>query len=398
MSSFECHSAFLANVPSEPSPANPKKKIHALPGHPRDSKNGNHPSVMTTSTTTAPTIAITPTASSGARRNMLVKPSQSFADFFSASTPVPASVTLLLSYSSPAIHAFHRLLQLLTWTSDRSVKSFLVLFGWWALCLGTETFLIFGLHGTLILYLGHMWIRSRKVSRMGGDAPQSPAPATPLSSKFSFSSSSSSRSALLSPTSARHPTTTQVEQAATLKEIQEILDHWAAWNRTLDRVETYCDWSDQSRTRLILALAVLTYVPWLILTHFIPMRFILVVVGSIAICWRAPWFGVLWAVTMKLQAFSPLLQLIPYWPKEATRSNYQKKKRFSVKDIISRAIGQRKKDDEGYSVQNYKTNTGYDIEEDHATMYYKFVLYENQRWWLGIDWTPMMLPNDRAPW
>ncbi|KAF9349425.1 peroxisome- protein [Mortierella sp. NVP85] len=31
-------------------------------------------------------------------------------------------------------------------------------------------------------------------------------------------------------------------------------------------------------------------------------------------------------------------------------------------------------------------------------MYYKFVLYENQRWWLGLEWTPMMLPNDRAPW
>ncbi|KAG0335803.1 peroxisome- protein, partial [Podila horticola] len=374
MSSFECHSAFLANVPSaEPLPANPKKKIHALPHpRPRDSNSGNsksnHSPVMTTSSMAAPSTisAPTTTSSGGARRNMLVKPSQSFADFFSASTPVPASVTLLLSYTSPAIHGFHRLLQLLTWTSDRSVKSFLILFSWWALCLGTETFLIFGLHGALILYLGHMWIRSRKVSKMGGDAPMSPAPATPLSGKFSFSSSASSRSALLTPTSARHPTTTQVEQSATLKEIQEILDHWAAWNRSLDRLETYFDWSDRSTTRLVLALVVLTYVPWLILTYFIPMRFILVVVGSIAICWRAPWFGVLWA-------------------------------RFSVKDIISRAIGQRKKD-ESYAVQSYKTSTGYDIEEDHATMYYKFVLYENQRWWLGIEWTPMMLPNDRAPW
>ncbi|KAG0094520.1 hypothetical protein BGZ93_007104 [Podila epicladia] len=306
MSSFECHSAFLANIPSaEPSPANPKKKIHALPQpHPRDSNTNNsrsnHSSVMTTSTTTAPSaISASTSSSGGSRRNMLVKPSQSFADFFSASTPVPASVTLLLSYTSPAIHGFHRLLQLLTWTSDRSVKSFLVLFGWWALCLGTETFLIYGLHGALILYLGHMWIRSRKVSRMGGGAPQSPAPGTPLSGKFSFSSSGSSRSAFLTPTSARHPTSTQVEQAVTLKEIQEILDHWAAWNRSLDRLETYFDWSDRSTTRLVLALVVLTYVPWLIFTYLIPMRFILAVVGSIAICWRAPWFGILRAVAMK---------------------------------------------------------------------------------------------------
>jgi hypothetical protein len=139
----------------------------------------------------------------------------------------------------------------------------------------------------------------------------------------------------------------------------------------------------------------LTYVPWLILNYFIPMRFILVIAGSIAICWRAPWFAIIWAVIMKFQVFSPLLQLIPYWPyRPEVSATYRKKRRFSVKDIISRAIGQRKKDD---SVA-FKTSTGYDIEEDHATMYYKFVLYENQRWWLGLEWTPMMLPNDRAPW
>ncbi|KAF9929567.1 peroxisome- protein [Linnemannia zychae] len=320
--------------------------------------------------------------------------SQSFTDFFSASTPVPASVTLLLSYTSPAIHAFHRFLQLLTWTSDRSVKSFLVLFAWWAVCLGTETFIIFGLHGVLILYIGRMWVKSRKAKKVGVDGTTPQSPSTPLSGKFSFASSGRSNF-IHSPVSARHPITTQLEQAETLREIQEILDHWAAWNRTLDRVEAYFDWSDRTRTQLILALVITSYIPWLILTYFVPMRFIMVVVGSVVICWRAPWFGILWAVAMKFQAFSPMLQLIPYWPfRPETGSSYRVKKKFSVKDIISRAIGQRKKND----VESYKTSTGYDIEEDHATMYYKFVLYENQRWWLGLEWTPMMLPNDRAPW
>ncbi|KAG0057803.1 hypothetical protein BGZ90_005284 [Linnemannia elongata] len=298
-----------------------------------------------------------PTSVSSSRRNLLAQSSkhqnsQSFADFFSASTPVPASVTLLLSYTSPAIHAFHRLLQLLTWTSDRSVKSFLVLFAWWAICLGTESFIIFGLHGVLILYIGRMWVKSRKANKIAVDGmPQSPT--TPLSGKFSFSS---------------------------------------------NRAETYFDWSDRSRTQLVLGLVILSYVPWLILTYFIPMRFIMVVAGTIVICWRAPWFAILWAVTMKLETFSPLLQLIPYWPfRPETGSNYQVKRKFSVKDIISRAIGQRKKNDAD-AYKTYKTSTGYDIEEDHATMYYKFVLYENQRWWLGLEWTPMMLPNDRAPW
>ncbi|KAF9917968.1 peroxisome- protein [Lobosporangium transversale] len=337
-------------------------------------------------------------SSASSRRNVLIspankiQPSPPLTEFFSASTPVPASVTLLLSYTSPAIHVFHRLLQLLTWTSDRSVKSFLLLFAWWGICLGTETFLIYGLHGALILYIGHLWINSRKATKIGSDIPQSPA--TPPNSKISNKSNAS----LLSSKFVRQPTTTQLEQAATLREIQEILDHWAAWHRTLDKVETYLNWSDRSRTRLVLFSLVVTYVPWLILNYFIPMRFIAAVVGSVAICWCAPWFAIIWAVLMKLQAFSPLLQLIPYWPyRPEVTATYRKKRRVSVKDIISRAIGQRKKSDsEGY--KSFKTSTGYDIEEDHATMYYKFVLYENQRWWLGLEWTPMMLPNDRSPW
>ncbi|KAF9205209.1 peroxisome- protein [Haplosporangium sp. Z 27] len=323
----------------------------------------------------------------------------SFADFFSASTPVPASVTLLLSYTGPAIHFVHRFLQLVTWTSDRSIKSFLLLFAWWAICLGSESFLVFGVHITLILYIGRQWIRSGKATKVAADIPLPLSPSTPQSGKLSFSSnlSNKSNSTLIS-SSTRHPVTSQVEQSVTLKEIQEILDHWAAWHRTLDRTETYLNWSDKSTTRFILFLVAVTYLPWLILTYFIPMRIILLVLGSVAICWRAPWFAILWAVMLKIEMVTPILQLIPYWPYQPeTASSYRRKKRFSVKDIISRAIGQRKKtDSEGY--KTYKTSTGYDIEEDHATMYYKFVLYENQRWWLGLEWTPMMLPNDRAPW
>ncbi|KAF9111751.1 hypothetical protein BGX27_004476 [Mortierella sp. AM989] len=398
MSSFECHSAFLTNLSSDPSPGNTKKKIHALPAAPARDHRGLKYNNMTTASATGG-------ASSSSRRNILasqpnkLQPTPSFADFFNASTPVPASVTLLLSYTSPAIHFIHGLLQLVTWTSDRSVKSFLVLFAWWAICLGTESFLIFGLHITLILYIGRQWIRSGKATKVAGDIPIPQSPGTPQSGKFSITSNLSSKSTgSLTSASTRHPTTSQVEQAVTLREIQEILDHWAAWHRTLNRIETYFNWSDKGTTRLVLILAIVTYIPWLILTFFIPMRFILMVLGSVAICWRAPWFAILWAAMMKLEAFAPLLQLIPYWPyRPEVAASYRRKKRFSVKDIISRAIGQRKKND-SEEYKTYKTSTGYDIEEDHATMYYKFVLYENQRWWLGLEWTPMMLPNDRAPW
>ena len=28
----------------------------------------------------------------------------------------------------------------------------------------------------------------------------------------------------------------------------------------------------------------------------------------------------------------------------------------------------------------------------------RFTVYENQRWWLGLDWTIKLFPNERTPW
>ncbi|KAG0268761.1 peroxisome- protein [Actinomortierella ambigua] len=376
-----------------------------------------------------------------------------YSDFFSSTNPPPASVTLLLTHARPVIRVVHRLLQLATWTSDRSVKSFLLLFAWWAICLGSHAFLIYGVHGAFIMYLAYSWVQSRKAMRITYfDAqgqpipPTSPgatttttsatvattlAPATPQSSRHSVSSQGTGRtgpSGSSLSAGSRHPTATQLDHATTLNEIQEILDHMAAFRRLRERVMTHLDWSDRTRTQWLLALAVVSYVPWLVLTYFVRLRWILAVAGSVVLCWRAPWFRIVTACAQKLDmVVLPVLALIPFAPWQQLVVQQQRlrgeeyhasyavmtrrtKKTFSVKDIIARAVGQRKKKDGGngsapgldstdYTPPTvYKTSTGYDIEEDHATMYYKFVLYENQRWWLGLEWTPMMLPNDRAPW
>lgn len=42
-----------------------------------------------------------------------------------------------------------------------------------------------------------------------------------------------------------------------------------------------------------------------------------------------------------------------------------------------------------------------DIQDDNKTttdLVFKFVLYENQRWWLGLDWTTNLFPNERPAW
>ena len=33
-----------------------------------------------------------------------------------------------------------------------------------------------------------------------------------------------------------------------------------------------------------------------------------------------------------------------------------------------------------------------------SSLSFKFTVHENQRWWMGIDWTAALLPNERASW
>ncbi|KAF9971947.1 hypothetical protein BGZ73_005018, partial [Actinomortierella ambigua] len=288
-----------------------------------------------------------------------------FSDFFSSTNPPPASVTLLLTHARPAIRFVHRLLQLVTWTSDRSVKSFLLLFGWWALCLGSETFIIFGMHGAFIAYLAYSWIQSRKAMRITHFDAQGQLPTSPLSARQSISSQGTGRTGTSTSggyfVSTRYPTATQLDHATTLNEIQEILDHIAAFRRLRERIATHVDWSDRTRTQWLLALAVVSYVPWLVMVHYvIPLRWVITLAGSVVLCWRAPWFRIVTACAQKLDmVVLPVLAMIPFAPWQQMVVQQQRlragehhasyavmrrtKRTFSVKEIIARAVGQRKK-------------------------------------------------------
>ncbi|KAF9051007.1 hypothetical protein BDZ89DRAFT_1056904 [Hymenopellis radicata] len=116
--------------------------------------------------------------------------------------------------------------------------------------------------------------------------------------------------------------------------------------------------------------AVVLYVIWVAIGFIVPGRMLLGAGGTLILCWRAPWFcyitGTLW------------------------RSAWV---RWGIYTLWSRISG-RPLPVPTHSDDSFLSSSSSDEDADR----FLFTIYENQRWWMGIDWTAALLPNERPSW
>lgn len=111
--------------------------------------------------------------------------------------------------------------------------------------------------------------------------------------------------------------------------------------------------------------------PYLFLTYFVSMRVLLGISGTMVLTWRAGW-----AQTMR--------SLI--WRSAHIRwSLYSLWSYISGEPLPERII----------AVQSEsQSNSSKPIN----SIRFLFTIYENQRWWMGLDWTAALLPAERPSW
>ncbi|KAH9858580.1 integral peroxisomal membrane peroxin-domain-containing protein [Lenzites betulinus] len=127
----------------------------------------------------------------------------------------------------------------------------------------------------------------------------------------------------------------------------------------------------------LLRLFSILYVPYLLLTYLVRLRILLALTGAILLTWRSRWAAVIrrglwrsahirWAI---YRAWSRLSgqPLSPHALSPQTQSS----------SLTSLAVPQ--------SAQG-------------ASLRFLFTIYENQRWWVGLDWTAALLPGERPSW
>ncbi|KAF5351806.1 hypothetical protein D9756_007391 [Leucocoprinus leucothites] len=119
---------------------------------------------------------------------------------------------------------------------------------------------------------------------------------------------------------------------------------------------------------LFRAAAILT-IPWLILTYLVPSRLLVAIIGSLLICHRAPWARILRSVL---------------WKSAFVRTGVHSAQAFLTGQLLPEFVS-----------SNQPTPT---TPAPVPSLRFLFTVYENQRWWMGLDWTAALLPSERPSW
>lgn len=115
----------------------------------------------------------------------------------------------------------------------------------------------------------------------------------------------------------------------------------------------------------LIRVGAISYGPYLLLTYYVPLHILIALLGTIAITWNSPWAFILRNTLAKSAwvrwgAYSVWYKLSGQTPPQPTLS--------------------------------YQTRSTLNAIEPGASLRFIFTVYENQRWWVGIDYSGALLP------
>ena len=119
----------------------------------------------------------------------------------------------------------------------------------------------------------------------------------------------------------------------------------------------------------LLRVTAICFLPYLILTFFLSLQAIFAVAGSIVLSWRAPWAIIIRTTVWRSAWF-----------------------RWSIYKLWSHICG------DPLPPPTMSPLSLSDSLSPVQSLRFLFTIYENQRWWMGLDWTAALLPSERPSW
>lgn len=258
-------------------------------------------------------------------------------------TSTPAPLTYELVALAPYIQAVRHLLEIISWESPWE-ESWLALGAWWALCLFSEATLKFFMPLAILFVCG-----LRKWSSHDG---------------LSISSQPATEATV-------HAVLSDLTTIHTLLPSSPFTDLPLPPSLTLFRVSAFI------------------YPPYLVLTHFVPLHICIAITGTFVLIHRARWARNARA-TLACSAhlrwgYYHLRTLLSGTPLPSPLS--------PPPSYDSRPIS-------GFSEYASATSRSVDVGGPAAAppVRFLFTVFENQRWWMGLDWTAALLPGERPAW
>ncbi|GHJ89663.1 hypothetical protein NliqN6_6065 [Naganishia liquefaciens] len=323
-----------------------------------------------------------------------------------ASLPVPV-VRLLILFSGPLGWA-RRALEVVQWRAETQVASWLVVVGWWGVCLGGRAVWRYFL--PLVLLLPFVPYPS--------NPSLTPAPTT-LNPPLILSTQPYTTSA--------NPATSQtlLRALADLHAINGLVPTFEARREWIEWVKT------MERKRLLRALGVI-WTAWILVNAVLGARATLAIIGTILLLVPSPFL----ANTSELLHRSLLIRRLSAFaflfifgstgtetdaPLKTDERDALPAEPFSVRAWLRGKWTASKRPSFAFRARPVRpplvtsaslTGSALDTTpppspplkptdpslQPSAPLYFRFELQENQRWWMGLDWTSALLPQERAAW
>ena len=121
----------------------------------------------------------------------------------------------------------------------------------------------------------------------------------------------------------------------------------------------------------LLRAAAVLWIPYVLILRLASFGTLLAIIGSVIFTWRAPWAVIIRSVVWRSAYFR--------WTVYKTWATISGR----PLPVPTHSVQATSASEDGPPVQSLR---------------YLFTIYENQRWWMGLDWTAALLPGERPSW
>ncbi|PGH21381.1 hypothetical protein AJ80_03298 [Polytolypa hystricis UAMH7299] len=299
----------------------------------------------------------------------------------------PPAITRALAYSHPFLLPLNHLVGLLSWTSGDPWESFLLVAAFWAIVLYGSEIILWA--GPILVVLGLiLGMYSRRYS--------------PLSSTGLTGEKHHGRGDSADGSPQRHKSLDEiVETLRTLTmRCNILLEPLLELTDFLSTQRTATSATTRPALTALLARIVLVTPVWILLTlrpfYLITTKRVVLTVGTIILTWHSKPTRISRVILWRSLTIRWICSIITGL--SFSTSPYVEDKKSSNDSSKSSLLSLR-----AFRRRSSTNNHGTDISTkrrraDPSGVRFTFILFENQRRWLGIGWTQSLFAYERAPW
>lgn len=338
---------------------------------------------------------------------------------------IPTPLLKLLVVLGPTLQSTAKLVDILMWRSKQPRQSVLVVLIWICLCLWTWQFLAFGLPIIVVYKLARDWLFI-KTSKSRREAMEKKRQEQRLKREAQLEEDYSDDERI---TQLRLQQQKEEEDELISRKIRpegevsldDTLEDLAIVNTFIDHVrlqiKRFLIHVDGSRTDIAiscLSFLMYSWPLWILICWAAGAHLVFAIAGALLLVSPSPWFHI---ITMSLRNNVVLKHVLAAaWAygvafvttslsslnlkRNSTSKGKKQKKRDIVKNWVS-SVMTRAKSEKSKALEVIENKGKVEQNEQKGTrseMIFQFEVYENQRWWLGVNWTTNMMPSERGPW